>query len=120
MLPVVVFIVTRRICLGLQRRDREKVLHGRESGVIKRLPHGEFVEVHEPLSREELYRLTAHDQPKPLELGPAEDENGVPRKVSRLERLRVRLSRSYYGPAGQVPKPTAEEYREITSGEGHH
>ncbi|GAA1934654.1 cytochrome bc complex cytochrome b subunit [Streptomyces sodiiphilus] len=119
-LPVVVFIVTRRICLGLQRRDREKVLHGRESGVIKRLPHGEFVEVHEPLSREELYRLTAHDQPKPLELGPAEDENGVPRKVSRLERLRVRLSRSYYGPAGQVPKPTAEEYREITSGEGHH
>ncbi len=49
--PVIVFVITKRVCLGLQRRDRDKVLHGRESGIIKRLPHGEFIEVHEPLSR---------------------------------------------------------------------
>ncbi|MEV7218157.1 cytochrome bc complex cytochrome b subunit, partial [Kitasatospora cineracea] len=48
--PVLTFIVTKRWCLGLQRRDKEKVLHGRESGIIKRLPHGEFVEVHTPLA----------------------------------------------------------------------
>ncbi|MFD7908145.1 cytochrome bc complex cytochrome b subunit, partial [Kitasatospora sp. NPDC059747] len=36
--PVITFIVTKRWCLGLQRRDKEKVLHGRETGVIKRLP----------------------------------------------------------------------------------
>ena len=47
--PVLAFVATKRICLGLQRRDRDKVLHGRESGIIKRLPHGEFIEVHEPL-----------------------------------------------------------------------
>lgn len=119
-LPVIVFIVTRRICLGLQRRDREKVLHGRETGTIKRLPHGEFVEVHEPLTKEQLYFYTAHDQHKPLELGPMTDENGVRRKVSPLERLRVKISRSYFGEGGQIPKPTPEEYREITSGDGHH
>ncbi|AZQ32576.1 cytochrome bc complex cytochrome b subunit [Streptomyces cyaneochromogenes] len=64
--PVFVFVVTRRICLGLQLRDRERVSHGRETGVIKRLPHGEYVEVHEPLSRAELHTLTAHERPGEL------------------------------------------------------
>ncbi|UCM87422.1 cytochrome bc1 complex cytochrome b subunit [Streptomyces marincola] len=119
-LPVLTFLATRRICLGLQRRDREKVLHGRETGIIKRLPHGEFIEVHEPLSAEERYTLTAHEQAKPAELGPATDENGVRRKVSPLERLRVRINRGYFGENAQIAKPTAEEYKAITSGHGHH
>jgi ubiquinol-cytochrome c reductase cytochrome b subunit len=38
--PIIGFIVTRRICLALQRKDREIVLHGRETGRIVRLPHG--------------------------------------------------------------------------------
>ena len=118
--PVVVFIATRRICLGLQRRDKEKVLHGRESGIIKRLPHGEFIEVHEQLSQEQLHTLTAHEQHKPYEIGPETDENGVERKVGRSTKLRARLSKGYYGEQAQIPKPTAEEYREITSGHGHH
>ncbi|MCX4449575.1 cytochrome bc complex cytochrome b subunit [Streptomyces sp. NPDC087866] len=118
--PVVAFVVTRRICLGLQRRDKEKVLHGRESGLIKRLPHGEFVEVHEPLSPEMLHTLTAHEQYKPLEIGPTVDENGVERKVSGITKVRARLSKSLYGENSQIAKPTAEEYKEITSGHGHH
>lgn len=118
--PVLAFIVTKRICLGLQRRDKEKVLHGRESGIIKRLPHGEFIEVHEPLSQDELHTLTAHDQYKPLELEPEVDENGVVRKPSRSEKLRVKLSKGLYGEDSQIAKPTAEEYKEITSGHGHH
>ncbi|MDT9687996.1 cytochrome bc complex cytochrome b subunit [Streptomyces sp. P9(2023)] len=118
--PVIAFVVTKRICLGLQRRDKDKVLHGRESGIIKRLPHGEFVEVHQPLSQGELYKLTAHEQNQPAELGPLVDENGVERKVGRMEKLRVRLSKSYYGEDNQIAKPTSEEYKEITSGHGHH
>ncbi|MGW4721327.1 cytochrome bc1 complex cytochrome b subunit [Streptomyces sp. NPDC004291] len=118
--PVIAFIVTKRICLGLQRRDKEKVLHGRESGIIKRLPHGEFVEVHEPLSQGELHRLTAHEQYAPAELPPAVDENGVERKIGRLEKLRVKLNKGYYGEDSQIPKPTVEEYKEIQSGHGHH
>ncbi|MFJ5706889.1 cytochrome bc complex cytochrome b subunit [Streptomyces sp. NPDC093105] len=118
--PVIAFIVTKRICLGLQRRDRDKVLHGRESGIIKRLPHGEFVEVHEPLSQGELYKLTAHEQYAPAELPPAVDENGVQRKIGAMEKLRVKLNKGYYGEDSQVAKPTQEEYKEIQSGHGHH
>jgi ubiquinol-cytochrome c reductase cytochrome b subunit len=64
--PAIAFVVTRRICLGLQLRDSELVLHGRETGVIKRLPHGEYVEVHQPLSQAELHTLTAHKRPREL------------------------------------------------------
>ncbi|MGX1855673.1 cytochrome bc1 complex cytochrome b subunit [Streptomyces sp. NPDC055299] len=119
-LPVLSFIATKRICMGLQRRDRDKVLHGRESGIIKRLPHGEFIEVHEPLDQEQLHVLTQHEQPAPLELGPEVDENGVERKLSRAQKLRAKLSKSYYGEDNVIAKPTVEEYKEITSGHGHH
>ncbi len=40
---------TYRICLGLQRHDREVLEHGIETGIIKVLPTGEFIEVHQPL-----------------------------------------------------------------------
>ncbi|MEV7194634.1 cytochrome bc complex cytochrome b subunit [Streptomyces sp. NPDC093510] len=118
--PVLAFVVTHRICLGLQRRDQEKVLHGRETGTIKRLPHGEYVEIHEPLSQAELFRLTAHEQPQPYEIGPLVDANGVPRKVRASQRLRARLGRAMYGPKAQIPKATPEEYLAIRRGEGDH
>ena len=38
-----------RICLGLQQHDREVLEHGVETGIIKRLPYGEFIEIHQPL-----------------------------------------------------------------------
>src|SRR4029077_6094536 len=50
--PVVAFIVTKRICLALQRRDRDLLLHGRETGRILRLPSGEFLEIHEEADAE--------------------------------------------------------------------
>jgi ubiquinol-cytochrome c reductase cytochrome b subunit len=118
--PVLAFIITRRICLGLQRRDRDKVLHGRESGTIKRLPNGEFIEVHEPLSQAQRFTLTQHEQAPPYEVGPTVDANGVVRKVRPTERLRARLARVMYGPGTHIPKPTPEEYRELTSGDHPH
>ncbi|WP_327291524.1 cytochrome bc1 complex cytochrome b subunit [Streptomyces sp. NBC_01198] len=119
-LPALAFFATKRICLGLQRKDRDKVLHGRETGIIKRLPHGEFIEVHQPLEQEELHVLTAHVQPQPLDVGPEVDENGVERKLNPVTKVRARLSRNFYGEHSQIPKPTVEEYDEITSGHGHH
>ncbi|MFB9506608.1 cytochrome bc complex cytochrome b subunit [Streptomyces aurantiacus] len=109
--PVITFVVTRRVCLALQLRDRDLVLHGRETGVVKRLPHGEYVELHRPLSPAELHTLTQHEQPRPLDPGPAEDANGVPSPNRRVPILRTRLSRALYGDGTQVAKPTAEEYR---------
>jgi ubiquinol-cytochrome c reductase cytochrome b subunit len=48
-LPPIAYVVAYRICLGLQQHDREVLEHGIETGVIRRLPHGEFIEVHQPL-----------------------------------------------------------------------
>jgi ubiquinol-cytochrome c reductase cytochrome b subunit len=118
--PVIAFMITKRICLGLQRRDRAKVLHGRESGTIKRLPHGEFIEVHEPLTQEALFTLTQHEHAPPYEVGPLVDANGVERKAKPSQRLRARLARVMYGHKTYIPKPTVEEYRELTSSEEHH
>ncbi|WP_405566290.1 cytochrome bc complex cytochrome b subunit [Streptomyces phaeochromogenes] len=118
--PVIAFVITRRVCMGLQRSDREKVLHGRESGVIRRLPHGEFVEVHEPLTPAQRFTLTQHEQDVPYDVGPLVDANGVERKVKPSQRLRARLARAMYGQNAQIPKPTVEEYRELTSSDDHH
>ncbi|MGW2568426.1 cytochrome bc1 complex cytochrome b subunit [Streptomyces sp. NPDC001537] len=118
--PVVAFLVTKRICMGLQRKDRDKVLHGRESGTIKRLPHGEFVEVHEPLAQDQLFTLTQHEQNPPYEIGPLVDANGVRRPVRPGQRVRARLARVMFGSESHIPKPTVEEYRELTSGDHHH
>ncbi|WP_329340292.1 cytochrome bc complex cytochrome b subunit [Streptomyces sp. NBC_00663] len=117
--PVLAFVVTKRVCLGLQRRDRDKVLHGRESGVIRRLPHGEYVEVHEPLAQAQLHTLTQHEQNGHYEIGPLVDANGVRRPVTASMRMRARLARAMFGPETRIPKPTVEEYRELTSGDHH-
>ncbi|MFE7837004.1 cytochrome bc complex cytochrome b subunit [Streptomyces sp. NPDC057474] len=116
LVPLAAYVMTKRWALGLQRRDRDKVLHGRETGIIKRLPHGEFVEVHEPLSQEQLHVLTQHEQYEPI--GPCPFVNGGgPDTGSRLtQRLRARVSRSLYGEGTQIIKPTEQEYKEITSG----
>jgi ubiquinol-cytochrome c reductase cytochrome b subunit len=49
--PPLAFYATYRICLGLQQHDREVLAHGVETGIIKRLPSGEFIEVHQPLAQ---------------------------------------------------------------------
>ncbi|MFB6774102.1 cytochrome bc complex cytochrome b subunit [Streptomyces sp. NPDC056337] len=114
--PVVAFVVTKRAALALQRRDRDLVLHGRETGVIKRLPHGEYVEVHEPLDRARLHTLTSHEQHRPLDSVPARDGDGAVARGTR--RLRTGLSGFLYGPGTQIPKPTATEHEEITGRHG--
>ena len=48
-LPPIIYLVTYRWCVGLQRSDRAVLEHGIETGIIKRLPHGAYVEVHQPL-----------------------------------------------------------------------
>jgi ubiquinol-cytochrome c reductase cytochrome b subunit len=124
-LPPVMFWVTKRICLGLQRRDREKVLHGRESGVIMVSPEGEYSEVHATTPREEAFELTHHRRQVPVELEPETDENGIPAPRRRVERVRARLSSFYFGDV--VQKPTVQEleaashdgHAAITEGDGH-
>jgi ubiquinol-cytochrome c reductase cytochrome b subunit len=50
LLPPLAYYVTYRICLGLQQHEREVLVHGVETGIIRRLPDGRFIEVHQPLA----------------------------------------------------------------------
>jgi ubiquinol-cytochrome c reductase cytochrome b subunit len=95
------------------------VLHGRETGIIKRLPNGEFIEVHEPLGQEQLHVLTQHEQYKPIGPDSTGIEGGPDTNSSLTWRLRARLSQRLYGEGAQITKPTAQEYEEITSGHQH-
>ena len=53
--PPIAFVITKRICLSLQKSDEHLLHHGIESGTIRRLPTGEFVEETVPLPAQ--YRL---------------------------------------------------------------
>ena len=76
--PAIAFYVTRRICIGLQRKDRELLEHGLETGIVRQLPSGEFIEVHRPLDEEERAPLEAKKVPALMPAPGSEDENGVP------------------------------------------
>ncbi len=108
-LPPIAFIVTKRLCLSLQRADRELVLHGRETGRLVMMPSGEFVEVHEPISPEKAWLLTQHEQNAPLQLE-EKDARGVRRPGLLKSKLRKRFAIAH---AEQVAKPTVEDLKEI-------
>ena len=112
-LPPLAFIITKRICLSLQRADRELVLHGRETGRLVMLPHGEFIEVHEPLSPQKAYTLTQHEQ-APAIAPVMADANGVRNPKGAKAKLQTRMSRAH---SEQISKPTSKEMLEI---EDHH
>jgi ubiquinol-cytochrome c reductase cytochrome b subunit len=77
--------------LSLQRKDREIVLHGRETGRIVRLPHGEYIEVHEPLDKFEMYKLVDFKDYRPTAVVP--NKKG---KITLGSRLRAAVSRIYF------------------------
>ena len=108
-LPPLSFVITKRLCLSLQRADRDLVLHGKETGRLVRMPSGEFVEVHEPISAEKRWILTSHEQPVALEIEQI-DARGVKRPGALKNKLRMRLSKAH---AVVVPKVTAADLKEI-------
>jgi len=108
-LPPLSFIITKRLCLSLQRADRELLLHGAETGRLLRLPHGEFVEVHAPISPEKAYLLQSHEQLVALEIEDV-DGRGVRRPGALKNKLQRRLSKAH---AVSVPKVTEQELKEI-------
>jgi len=65
-LPPVAYLVTKRICLGLKRSDHELLHHGIESGTIRRLPSGEFVEETVPLPAPHRIALTGVQRSEPV------------------------------------------------------
>src|SRR3954452_8203904 len=74
-LPPIVYWVAYRWCLGLQRSDRQVLEHGIETGIVRRLPHVEFIEIHQPLGG-----VDHHGHAIPLEYQGAP----VPKKMNQL------------------------------------
>ena len=108
-LPPLAFVITKRLCLSLQRADRDLLLHGSETGRLLRLPHGEFVEVHEPISTEKAFLLQSHEQPIALEISEV-DSRGVRRPGALKNKVQRRLSKAH---AVSVPKVSEQELKEI-------
>src|ERR1700758_1787710 len=74
-LPPFVYFIAYRWAIGLQRSDRAILEHGIETGIIKRLPHGAYIELHQPLGP-----VDDHGHPLPLEYQGA----AVPTKMNQL------------------------------------
>jgi ubiquinol-cytochrome c reductase cytochrome b subunit len=87
--PVVAYWVTKRICLGLQRKDMHLLEHGVETGIIRQLPSGEFIEETRPLNEEERAVVEARQPVPSLPAGPGAD-SGVPPPAMRGGLGRVR------------------------------
>ena len=114
--PPLMYFIAVRICLGLQQHDREVLAHGVETGIIKRLPDGRFVEIHQPLGP-----VDDHGHPLPL------DYAGwvVPKKMNRLGALAPAVKGFFFpiekpaeAPVSPgMPPVTAGEREEITSGQ---
>lgn len=90
--PIIAFTVARRVCVALQRKDRELLLHGFETGRIVRLPGGEYVEVHQPLSEYDRWRLLDVEALTPLTVLTVPTAGG---RARWTQHLRVRLSRFF-------------------------
>jgi ubiquinol-cytochrome c reductase cytochrome b subunit len=111
--PVLAFLITKRICIGLQRSDRDRMLHGAESGVIDRAPSGKYSERHRPIGEGEAFELTQHpDMPA---LMPATETDGFSEKEIRREQLRRKATRFYF--IDTLRRPTRAEIEEAAA---HH
>jgi ubiquinol-cytochrome c reductase cytochrome b subunit len=89
--PVLAFFVTKRICLALQKKDRQIVLHGYESGRIVRLPGGEYIEVHEQVDQYERWKLVSYSDYEPLMVRP-----NAAGRIPATERARAVVSRWFF------------------------
>ncbi|HEX4832235.1 MAG TPA: ubiquinol-cytochrome c reductase cytochrome b subunit [Trebonia sp.] len=97
LVPIGAYFVTKRVCLGLQRKDAELLSHGVEIGIIHQLPDGQFVEESRPLTDEEHAVVASKKAVKPLPDSAAVDKNGIPAPAARgpLGRARAIANRAF-------------------------
>jgi ubiquinol-cytochrome c reductase cytochrome b subunit len=89
--PIIAYFVTKRICIALQRKDREILLHGYESGRIVRLPGGEYIEVHQPVDEYERWKLIDTETYEPLVVRP-----NAKGRIPWHQNIRASISRWFF------------------------
>jgi ubiquinol-cytochrome c reductase cytochrome b subunit len=92
--PPIAYVLTYRVCIGLQRHDREVLSHGLETGIIKRLPTGEFIEVHQPLGP-----VDEHGHVLVNYTGTA-----VPKRMNQIGRVPFAHVRGFFYPVKEKPE----------------
>jgi ubiquinol-cytochrome c reductase cytochrome b subunit len=117
LIPILTFIIAKRVCLGLQRSDSATMAHGYESGTIVMTPEGEFIEIHRPAHEEQKIVLTSKEEAKPALANT--DGNGVPAPTSRgpLGHLRAKLHKFWTFDSVPVEEGHGHGH-EVESGEG--
>ncbi len=93
--PVVAYWLTKRICLGLQRKDLHLLEHGVETGIIRQLPSGGFVEDTKPLDEDGVAVLESRKPALSLPEGSTAAAPDVPAPDMRggLGRVRQELNK---------------------------
>jgi ubiquinol-cytochrome c reductase cytochrome b subunit len=90
--PVIAYWLTKRICIGLQRKDNHLLEHGVETGIIRQLPGGEFIEETRPLDEDALAVLTSRVAHRALPAAETtETEVPAPSMRGGLGRVRERM-----------------------------
>ncbi|WP_285700756.1 ubiquinol-cytochrome c reductase cytochrome b subunit [Actinomadura sp. NBRC 104412] len=112
--PILAYVITYRICLGLQLRDRALVEHGVETGIIVRSPEGEYTEVERHLRPEEAAPITDSRPPAAIALSRPEQKGiEAPEARSRLGKVRLALNRRFVADLAKVPDHAdGEEHEE--------
>lgn len=96
-LPPLVFWAVKRICISLQRADREKVLHGRETSRLMQSAEGGFSELHEPLNEYDRWHYVSYEPTYPLLEGETgSDTPGVAGSGRKVSKARAAFSRFYF------------------------
>ncbi len=103
------YFITKRIAIALQKKDREIVLHGYESGRIVRLAGGEYVEVHKPMDVYDRWKLIDSEEYAPLVVRP--NEAG---RIPWTQNLRSAMSRWFF-----EDRLTPLTQSEITAADAH-
>lgn len=103
--PVLLFWITKRVCLSLQRQKRNTVLHGEETSRVVRTESGEMLEIHEPLNEYDRWVLVQRDDYRPLKAG-----NGV-------SSLRAKATSFFF--KDRIEPVTPTELREAMEHAGH-
>jgi ubiquinol-cytochrome c reductase cytochrome b subunit len=109
-LPPIVYVITKRFCLSLQRADDELLHHGIESGTIRRLPSGEFVEETVPLPSQYSVLLATNEQRKELLGHGAHGAHGAHGDAHPV--AVARRPRGFFRPRGGADEP-APEHKEL-------
>lgn len=119
--PPIAYFIAYCWALSLQRSDRAVLEHGIETGIIKRLPQGEYIEVHQPLGP-----VDDHGHPIPLPYEgaalPEEDEQARCRGLPRHRRSPLRRSgrrAATRRPRARAARRRAQALRELQAQNGN-